>query len=347
MNIGIIFGGKSFEHDISIITANIIYHALCERFKVYLLYIDKDGSFKTMKKIDFDGFEEKTGFKNFSFINHGIKIGCRKIRLDVIIGSMHGINGEDGISSMICNLYDIPYVGSNHISSGILMDKHFTYAILRSNGIKLLKTKYLFDKENVSFNLNYPLIIKPARLGSSIGINIVKGEDELENKLCDSFNYDTKVVIQPFVKEFREVNQALYSYMNEICVSKVEEVFKHDEILSFEDKYIESKIKKNKEFLSDELLIEKISSISKKVYSLFELSGIVRIDYMIIDDEVYLNEINTTPGSLSYYLFDLEPYVLFERNIYEALRNYNNKKKTIFYSSVLSQKYINKSKMMI
>jgi hypothetical protein len=68
---------------------------------------------------------------------------------------------------------------------------------------------------------------------------------------------------------------------------------------------------------------------------------------MIIDDEVYLNEINTTPGSLSYYLFDLEPYVLFERNIYEALRNYNNKKKTIFYSSVLSQKYINKSKMMI
>ena len=347
MNIGILFGGKSFEHDISIITANIIYHALCERFKVYLLYIDKDGSFKSMRKIDFESFEDKVGFKRFSFINQGIKIGCRKIRLDVIIGSMHGINGEDGISSMICNLYDIPYVGSNHISSGLLMDKHFTYAVLRSNGVKVLKTKYLFDKENISFDLKYPLIIKPARLGSSIGINVIKNDCDLENKLDQSFNYDSKVILQPFIEEFREVNQALYSYMDEIYVSNLEEVFKHDEILSFEDKYIESKIKKNKEFLKDELLIEKISSISKKVYALFELSGIVRIDYMIIDGEVYLNEINTTPGSLSYYLFDLEPYVLFERNIYEALRKCNNKKKTIFLSSVLSQKYINKSKMMI
>ena len=337
MNIGIIFGGKSFEHDISIITTNVIYHALKEKYNIFLLYINRKGDFKIAKQMVVSDFIDETKLKDFAFIKNGIKYGFKNIKLDLIINAMHGINGEDGLASVVANLYDIPFLGSNHISSGLLMDKHFSYAVLRSSGIKVLKTKYLLvDNENPVL-YEFPLIIKPARLGSSIGINVVEDEKCFKEICLNSFTYDSKLVVQPFISSFRELNQAAYFYNNEIFLSNVEEVFKTKEFLSFEDKYIESKIEKNKHFLTDKSLIEKISLITKKVYKLFELSGVIRIDYMLVDNELYVNEINTTPGSLAYYLFD-DSYEFYDRIIYQALKNYQNKRKTNFVSSVLSQK---------
>ena len=157
------------------------------------------------------------------------------------------------------------------------------------------------------------------------------------NLISKSFEFDDKVVIQPYISNFKEVNQAAYFYNNEVIASKLEEVFKNDKILSFEDKYIVSKTGMDKKFISDEKLIENVSELTKKIYKLLELSGVVRIDYMIIDEKIYVNEINTTPGSLSFYLFD-DGVSFFKRLIYEALKKHQNKRIKTFDSFILYQK---------
>ena len=338
MKIGLLFGGKSFEHDISIITANILYQALKEKYEVCLLYIDKNGDLKNPRELIIKEFIYDKPFRSFSFRKGGIKAGCRKIKLDVLIGAMHGLNGEDGMSSMIANLYDIPYVGSNHISSGILIDKYFTYAILRANGIETIQTHY-FLKNGKIYNRSYPVIVKPARLGSSIGISKINNGDELINKTKLAFSFDDKIILQPYITNFKEFNQAAYLYDGKIIVSNIEEVFKSAEILSFDDKYISSKSGLKHTVITDKTIIDKVSELTKKIYQLFELSGIVRIDYMFVNDELYVNEINTTPGSLAYYLFDEDIITLLEKQIHTAFMNYQNQKKNVFESSVLNQKY--------
>ena len=337
MNIGILFGGRSFEHDISIISANIIYHVLKEKYEVCLMYIDKNGNFCNPKKIDIIEIAGGKKYKNFSFCKGGIKTPKYK-KIDTIISTMHGLNGEDGVASVIANLYDIPYVGSNHISSGLLLDKHFTYALLRDFDIKTIDTKHYIN--NIVYDeLKFPLIIKPARLGSSIGISKVLDNNQMIESLTYAFRFDNKIVVQPFIENFKEYNQAAYLYKGEVVVSNVEEVFKSEDILSFDDKYLSSKVKKNHAFITDAELISKISNITKKIYTNFELSGIVRVDYMVVGDDVIVNEINTTPGSLAYYLFNEEILSLLEKQIHTALLNFQNRKETTFDSSVLYQKY--------
>lgn len=338
MRIGILFGGKSYEHDISIITANVIYHALKEKFDVELLYIDKLGRFKLPTKFNISDFATNKKYRDFNFRKKGIIVGCKKRKIDVIISAMHGVNGEDGVGAVIANLYDIPYVGTNHISSGLLMDKYFTYAVLRSNGIKTINTKF-YLKNDVLASRNFPLIVKPARLGSSIGISKINNFEELEAKCNSAFLFDNKIVLQPFINDFKEFNQAAYSYDGKIITSNVEEVFKSEEILSFDDKYLTSKTPKRHAFVTDSAIVEKITEITKKIYRIFELSGIVRIDYMMAFDEVLVNEINTTPGSLAYYLFEDRILDLLEKQIKTALFNFQNKKNPIFESSILEQNY--------
>lgn len=338
MKVGLLFGGKSFEHDISIITANVIYHAIKENYEVILLYIDRNGDLKIPKKMKIDEFIKGRKFKRFTFVKNGVISGYKKIFLDAIISTMHGTNGEDGLSAMIANLYGIPYVGSNHISSSVTIDKYFTYAVLRSDNIKTVSTKYYLKGDIIAVK-KFPVIIKPARLGSSIGISKVNNIFELEEKLKLAFLYDDKIIIQPFIENFKEYNQAAYFSDGKIVTSNVEEVFKSKDILSFDDKYINSKTEKKHAFITDEILIEKITKITKKVYSSLELSGVVRIDYMLVDDVILVNEINTIPGSLAYYLFEQNIDKLMSQLIKNALLEHQNKKHYGFESSVLSQKF--------
>ena len=336
INIGILFGGRSYEHDISIISASSVYYALKDFHNIYPLYINKEGSLCITKEIDTKSFVNEKKFRHFEFINKGIKISYKKIKLDVIISCMHGINGEDGLAYSISNLYNIAYVGSPLIPSALCIDKYYTHLVLKNNQIKSLSSKCVFKKNGIN-NLSYPVIFKPARLGSSIGVIVIKNDEDLKNLLPKVFYYDDKVVIQKYYENFREYNQAIYRGKNGLVLSKVEEVIKGDEILSFDDKYIEKS--SNKLFIDDEKIINKISEISKKIYEILELEGIVRIDYMHIDGEIYVNEINTTPGSLAYYLFNDSFINILEDLIYVAIRNKLNEKDTTFDSSILSLDY--------
>lgn len=338
MKVGLLFGGKSFEHDISIITANVIYHAIKDKYEVVLLYVDRKGKLKLPKRMVVEDFVAECKQRDFYFVNKGIKSGFKVSEIDVIISAMHGLNGEDGVAAMLANVYDIPYVGSNSISSGVLMDKYFTYAVLRANKIRCLYTKF-YLKDGVVNVDKFPKIIKPARLGSSIGISKVVDKNELNIKTQYGFMFDDKIITQPFIDNFRECNQAVYKVGDEFYFSKIEEVFKTNDILSFDDKYICSKTDKHHQFLNDASLVLKISELTKKLYNIFELSGIVRVDYMLIDGEVFVNEINTTPGSLAYYLFD-EPFeVILDKIIKNALFEHQNRRNYVFESSVLQQKY--------
>ena len=338
MRIGLLFGGKSFEHDISIISANVIYRSLIEKYDVFLMYIDRNGEFRSPKKIDVLELANGKKYKNFTFCKGGVKYLSKFKKIDVIISVMHGVNGEDGTATTLSNLFNIPYVGSNHISSGALLDKHFTYALLRDLDVKTIDTISLLDTQEYKCE-EFPIIVKPARLGSSIGISKISNKEELNSSVMQAFKFDSKIIFQPFIKEFKEYNQAAYIYNGNIYLSNVEEVFKTEDILSFDDKYLSSKVKKDHSFVLDEILIDKISEITKKIYTNLELGGIVRIDYMLADGEVLVNEINTTPGSLAYYLFDEDITTLLERQIHTALLNFQNKKETTFESSVLYQKY--------
>lgn len=338
MKIGLLFGGRSYEHDISIITANVIYHALKEKYDVVLLYVDKKGLLKNPKKLVIDDFVANRKFKNFYLKNKCIVSNGIRKKIDVIINLMHGINGEDGLGAAIANLYDFPYVGSNLISSSVLMDKYFTYAVLCAKNIKVISTDCYLKGESVSSN-KYPVIIKPARLGSSIGIVKANDHNELISKSKEAFLFDDKIIIQPFISCFKEYNQAAYLFAGKIVTSNVEEVFKSEDILSFDDKYLNSKTPRKHAFVTDENIINKISELTRKVYNALELSGIVRIDYMVIDDEIFVNEVNTIPGSLAYYLFEERILELLECQIKTALINYQNRKDTTFNTSVLNQNY--------
>ena len=337
MNIALLFGGKSFEHDISIITTNVIYHALKDKYDVFLMYIDKEGIIRSLEELDIDDITSNKKLKKASFIKNGIKIGIKKLKINALINLIHGINGEDGLAANICKLYDIPFVGCNNISSALCMDKYFSYAVLTSLCINVINTKQVFDKD---YNMaqNFPIIVKPARLGSSIGIVKINDMTEMRSLLDQSFEFDNKVIIQQFIEKFKEYNQAAYMYKGEVILSNVEEVSKSDDILSFNDKYLLDTNKKHKK-LEDEEMIKRISRITKKIYLELELSGVVRIDYMYFDNKFYVNEINTTPGSLAYYLFKEPIDKLMDNLIENALHEYQNQRQTNFSSSVLSKKY--------
>ena len=337
MKIGLLFGGDSYEHDISIITASVIYEKLKNDFELILLYISKDKKFISPKKILVKEFIKSNFKREFKFISGGVKIGCVNHELTAIISLMHGENGEDGLGSILANLYDIPFVGTNNISGGLLLDKYFTYAILRQNNINILESNFYYKKDKLQES-DYPIIAKPARLGSSIGINVINSIDELY-KVKNCFLYDEKIIIQKYLQSFTEYNQAAYKYNDEIFLSEIEEVKKSDEILSFTDKYSEAKVVKKHKFITDKKIIDEISEITKKVYKLFNLSGIIRIDYLLYEDIIYVNEVNTTPGSLSYYLFKENFTDIVRKLIKEALINKQKQNSKIYYSDVLTINY--------
>lgn len=333
MRVGILFGGNSYEHDVSIISAKIINKYLTKKYQVSLLFLNFENQLFLIKRLIDENFLAKS--KRISFVNGGIKNGLRMQKIDVLISVMHGANGEDGLAYSLANFYNIPYVGTNAISSGILMDKYYSYCVFKQNNYKVLSSKIVKMGESLNKKVHFPVIIKPITLGSSIGIDVVHDRDDFKSKIMNAFKYDKRLLVQKYVTDFREFNQAAFIKGGKVVLSKIEEVFKHDEILSFNDKYLGAKMENKHHFINDEILVDEISKLTESLYHLFDLSGVVRFDYMLTDDGLFINEINTTPGSLAYYLFDLSPEDLFDALIYEALYNYQNKHKLCFKSDIL------------
>ena len=334
--IAVFFGGKSVEHEISIITAiQAMENIDRNKYDVLPIYVSKENKLYT--NIDFleikafHDLNKVTNQNNEIYLEKkGNKVLIKKTynnvfkknvltEIDLFFLIVHGKNVEDGTLTGFLKMYDLPIVGPSVLAGAIGQDKAVMKDILEVNKIPQVKylkfndnQQYEIINEEIKKHLGYPVIIKPANLGSSVGIEVCKNEYELENKLNEVFNYDKKIVVEEYLENFREMNISLYGNYNDIKVSSIEEVKKNDEILSYDDKYLANgkkisgmeNIKKEIPANISEELKNNIENIAKKSYEVLNCNSLIRIDFMIVDDKIYLNEINTIPGSLSYYLWE-------------------------------------------
>lgn len=290
----ILYGGNSPEHDISKKSAKTIYENIDKKlFNVDMIYITKNNewlSYNTLEKI-----------KN---IPNKLK------EYDIVFPLTHGKNGEDGKLQGFLDLFNIKYVGSKTLSSAISMDKAITKIILDKYNIPNVPYLIIKDKYKIKNieKLGYPLIIKPANNGSSIGINKANNRKELVSAIEEAKKYDNKIIIEKFIKA-RELECAILEN-KKIITSEIGEIISCNEFYDYDAKYeknsqiiIPAKINKN--------IKKSIQKISKDVFKILECKTYARIDFLLSDTGIlYLNEINTLPGftNISMYpsLFELK-----------------------------------------
>ena len=321
-NVLVFFGGVSCEHDVSIITGVMTANCLSGRENVYPVYIDAKGKWHTGEKL-----KELSWYKtrDFSLVtpvtvvpgdNRLYAVKRNKLKeiciVDAAINCTHGVNGEDGTLAGVMRLSKIAFASPGLFPSSLSMDKYFTKIALKGIGadtlpyVKLGRANYLRKRalasKFVTGKLKFPVIVKPANLGSSIGIKVAKNEAELYEALDDAFRYDDKVIVERALTDFREINCACIRLGDKYLVSECEEPKLSGDILSFADKYSGEKKTVFPAEL-DKKVSDEIKSITSYVYRKLEFRGAVRIDFLLDGEKVYVNEINSVPGSLAYYLF--------------------------------------------
>lgn len=343
--VAIFCGGKSLEHEISIITAFETLNSLSEDYEGFIVYLDKDNQMYTGEYL-----QHKENYKDLEKIKckgkqvriaeiegtHYLVSKYKKIVLfDVAYLCVHGQGVEDGTLTAIMEYYDIPYVGNGILASAIGQDKWLSKFLLHSVNVPILPCFYIdatnyqekYIEKKVD-NIGFPLIVKANHLGSSIGLRKVNNLEELYDAIELLSIYDNKILIEKYLSSFKEINQAITIQNNEDILSSIEVIYPN-KIFNYDDKYVDSSIKK--EICNDEVLIEKISKLTCKIYRHLGLNSIVRIDYLydLDNDKVYFSEVNTIPGSLARKLFENKGIFfdeLLSNEIQKAISN-NFKKK--------------------
>ena len=380
IKVGVFFGGESCEHEISCITANQVLHALdSDKYEVIPVYIAKNRDLYTGDELfDLSNYyslnELVSKLKKISLVKDGNKVYIKPVKsslfekketIDVAFLAVHGTNGEDGTLQGFMEMMKLPYTSCDVLGSAIGQDKAIMKEIFAYEGIPMVDWTYFYyddyAKNEASYlsrvaEIGYPVIIKPANLGSSIGIEVAHDEEEFKNKVKEVKEYDLKIVVEKLIQNLKEVNCSVMGSLFEAKASPIEEVLKGDEILSFEDKYVGnakgSKGAKGAKVpqkgskgmattkrkvpadLTDEAT-SYIKNVSLKVFKALNANGCVRIDFMIDrdTDKIYVNEINTIPGSLAFYLWN-EEGIDFSKEcdilIENALKRYRIKEKMTF-----------------
>lgn len=332
LSIGVIFGGRSLEHDLSVLTAiQAMDNIDKERYEVVPIYITKDltfysggmlryiDSYKDFRLIDRYATKVNLINKNGKFILQTTGLIKRVYKeIHLAFPMVHGKYTEDGSIVGYLETLGIPIVGSDIYSSSLCQDKVFTKEVLNGNDIPVVDyvyfsdSDYKLDKEDIFKKieeLSYPLIIKPARLGSGIGIEIVNRKEELESSIEKAMKNDERVLVEEYIADRREFNMAVLLSKGKLIGSVIEEIIK-DEPCNYYDKYH----KDNEDdtfkriFPADisKTLTEEIEKTSKKTYKVLALSGVARIDYVYDNKKkkLYVNEVNTIPNFFSHHLFD-------------------------------------------
>ncbi len=372
INVGVIFGGESVEHEISIISAMQAIKAIDEsKYNVIPIYVSKKRNLyysPTMTEIkEFTNLDEvKKNSEAVYLINEDDKVTLRSINkkwlnkkfpitIDLIIPIMHGTNGEDGAIQGYLEMLRVPYVGCDVIAAGVGQDKVIMKYVLQGNGLPLCEWFWLYGNEynerkeqilSQANKLGYPVIIKPACLGSSIGIQFVHDSSELENAIKEASKYDRKLVIEKVINDLEEINCSVLGDSFSCLASSLEKVLKNEEILSYQDKYVgNSKSKGSAKGMAatrriypaplDQQQTTKIKQLAVEVFKAVGASGVCRIDFMIdkANDKIYVNEINTIPGSLAFYLWEdsgINFTALMDRLFKQAIDRERRKEKMIY-----------------
>ncbi len=314
-NIAIFFGGESVEHDISVITGVMTANSIDkQRFTPVPILISDDGAWYTGEQLfdldEYKNLDYKNLIKvtlicgdNTLYVVNG-KRYKKLCELSCAVNCLHGERGEDGSLGGLLSMCKIPLASPPVMPSAISIDKSFTKKVMKALNVKtvdgILIKGGLKDKDIEKIKL--PCIVKPNRLGSSIGVTKVENLEQLRSAVGLALRFGEEVLIEPLLDDFTEINCAVYRGADgKVVVSECEQPIGADKVLSFGDKYqsgqriFPARIHKR--------IADKIKRTTKKVYQEMRFSGVIRIDYFVVGGEVYLNEINTVPGSLAYYLF--------------------------------------------
>ncbi len=367
-NVAVFYGCRTVEHEVSIISAVQAMRAINrEKYDITPVYVSKDGEmytgdclftieeyrnlpelFKKCKKVYFmrengnvvmKSVEQKLFSKNTATV------------IDVAFPIVHGTNCEDGTIQGYLEYLNLPYVGCDIISSAVGMDKAVFKDVLKNANLPVLDCitfrarEYVAEKQaicdKIKAEIGFPLIVKPVNLGSSVGITKVNAENELDDALMLAISFADKVLVEKAITSLREINCSVLGNPDECEASVCEEPFMNDEILSYEDKYLNNAKKggssKGMASLSRKIPAdlspeksEEIRDLACKIFKAIGASGVVRIDFMIdtATDTVYANEINTIPGSLAFYLWeatDVKYRDLIDRLIELAFKRQRNR----------------------
>ncbi len=327
MKIAIVFGALSYEHEISIVSAIAMKSVL--KSEIIYIFCDKDREFylipleEIKSKLFSSGDYKKSlklTLKNGGFY-HKTLLKEKRVDFDFVLNLSHGGDGEDGKFASLFEFFGIPFIGPRVDASVISFNKLFTKLYAKSLGIESVDYEVL-KRGAYKISLNYPVIIKPLCLGSSIGVSIVREESELEYALDVAYEFDDEVLVEPFIEGVKEYNLAGVK-ADEFIFSIIEEPQK-ELFLDFDKKYLDfSRTSRVQEADIDPYLEENLKLTFKKIYgSLFE-GALIRCDFFVVDEKVILNEINPIPGSLANYLFED-----FEKTV-EKLSKYLPKSKKI------------------
>ena len=368
--VAMMFGGKTVEHEVSVISGIQAFKAMdTDKYEVIPVYMTKENDMYIGTDIGkIESYRDIPALLKRSqrviMVNEGGRVqlvpypakmfgGQKPVAIDIAFPVVHGTNVEDGALQGYLKTVGIPFVGPDVTSSAISMDKFITKAVLKEAGVPVLDaTVYTMadyaDPEKIADDIEktfgYPVIIKPVNLGSSVGIGVAKSRDELIDAIDDAFRYASRVMAEHAISKLREINCSVLGDENEALASECEEPLTSGEILSYEDKYVNSGGKKGgskggsgskgagmanlSRKIPAELSPEKreeIRELAVKSFRALGCCGVSRIDFMIDEEEdkLYFNEINPIPRSLSFYLWEPVgvPYKeLLDRMIQLALK---------------------------
>ena len=319
----VLFGGKSCENEVSVITGTMAGNLLRGGYGVYPVYIAQSGVMYTGEALfsasALRGADPDKAFRRAVFAGgalfalHGRRLRelCRPY---CALNCCHGMGGEDGAVSGLLDLNGIPNASPDLAGSALFMDKALTKLFAKALGIRTAPYFRLGEAEYAKRGafalkcvekLGYPVIVKPNRLGSSIGVAVAEDRAKLAFAIEAGFAYDTVLIAEKYLSDRREINCAAYRAGDEIVVSACEEPKTDNKFLTFGDKYMGEGKQRAGDFpakISKESA-ERIRGYTKLLYRRMNLRGVVRADFLMSGGEVYFNEMNTVPGSLAWYLF--------------------------------------------
>ena len=287
----ILFGGNSSEHNISCKSVNFVTkHIDKDLFEYSIVGIDFDNTWYEVRKktlID-NNWKNNTTKKISNIIEYSKKF-------DIVFPVIHGNCFEDGKMQSLFEMYNIKYVGSNSYSSLISYDKLLTKLLLEKYSIP--QVPYIIYNQDLDYeNIKYPVIVKPCKCGSSIGISVVNNKDKIKKAIDEALKYDSNIIIEKYIENNRELECAILESNNRLVISNIGEILKDSKWYGYEEKYI----KKTNTIISniDDSIKKEIQNYSKKIFEILNCKSLSRIDFLydLDKNKLYFNEINTMPG---------------------------------------------------
>ena len=294
----LVYGGRSYEHDVSVISAVQVGELWATEYRLIPVYL-REGEAVVVR--DWQRYTSYTGRvkgKRVRWENGGVRIGGKYVRVDAALLATHGGEGEDGTLQAVLSYYRIPYTSCDSLTSGICMDKIWCKRVLNAMDFDVVEGGEAVEGEVPPL----PAICKPAKLGSSIGVAVARTEEEWHNAYFNAKTYDEHVLYERYVAGAKEYNQAVVKAGEDVVLSAIERPAYTGDAYTFGDKY-KRECAHELPAEIDNALCEKINRTTESVYRSLGLAGVVRVDYLYDGERLYVNEINTIPGSLSFRLF--------------------------------------------